>query len=672
MAAHRDRCTTRSPSLIASVDNTTIWTNNFDRQHYLDTLFSETPGAPFSMREFYIENSSGQYAVNGDVTDWTNVPFNEAAYGSNYCGSIVCVRDIQRLLEDGLNQWYADQLAAGKTAAQIDAYLSQFDKWDRYDYDGDGNFTEPDGYIDHFQTVHAGVGEETGGGAQGTDAIWSHRSTIVAGAGSQGPPFNRSGGVHIGGSSYWVGDYTIEPENGGSGVFSHEFGHDLGLPDEYDTSGNTGGAENGTGWWTIMSQGSYGTDGTEDLGTRPVHFNAWDKFQLGWLNYAVASAGKRSSVRLGPAETNTKQAQGMFVILPKKQVTTNLGAPYAGSKFYYSGTGDDLDTTMTRSFTLPAGTVSFAAKVRYNIEVDWDYAYLTVNGTPVHTNLSTNTSPNGQNFGEGITGVKTSWVDLTADLSAYAGQTVTLGFRYWTDGAQQGTPGESSTPGFQVDEIAVTGSPTDGAETDTGWAYSPATGGFRVTTGTESQSFNNYYVAEYRQYRGFDDSLRTGPYNFGFLDNPLLQNWVEHFPYQDGLLVHYWNTSYSDNNVGDHPGAGLILPVDSHPAALHFADGSVMRPRLQSFDATFGLEPTDAITLHKNSVPTTVPSRPGVSIFDDLQTWWVASDPGDAPGGGRYQIAWNSVNVPKTGTSIRVVGTSTQGSFMDVLVQPSK
>ena len=59
---------------------------------------------------------------------------------------------------------------------------------------------------------------------------------------------------------------------------------------------------------------------------------------------------------------------------------------------------------MTRSVTLPAGSVSLDAKVRYDIELDWDYAYLTVNGTPVATNLSTGTNPNGQNFGQGITG----------------------------------------------------------------------------------------------------------------------------------------------------------------------------------------------------------------------------------------------------------------------------
>ena len=50
-----------------------------------------------------------------------------------------------------------------------------FDVWDRYDADNDGNFDEPDGYLDHFQAVHAGEGEDAGGGAQGEDAIWSHR-----------------------------------------------------------------------------------------------------------------------------------------------------------------------------------------------------------------------------------------------------------------------------------------------------------------------------------------------------------------------------------------------------------------------------------------------------------------------------------------------------------------
>ena len=313
---------------------------------------------------------------------------------------------------------------------------------------------------------------------------------------------------------------------------------------------------------------------------------------------------------------------------------------------------------MTRSVALPAGA-SLAAKVRYNVEQDWDYAYLTVNGTPVATNRSVTTSPNGQNFGQGIAGLQTGWVDLTADLSAFGGQTVTLGFRYWTDGAQQGNSGSSAVPGFQIDDIQITGQPIDGAEAGAGWAFAPASGGFRATTGTETQSYFNAYVGENKQYLGYDAGLQTGPYNFGGTIGP---NWAERFPYQDGLLVWYWDNSFGDNNVGDHPGGGLILPVDANPAPLHWANGSVMRPRLQSFDATFTKESTDAITVHNGGVAVTVPSRPGVSTFDDSQSYWVAGDPGDAPANGRYQAEWNSVKVPKTGTTMRVASVTREAS----------
>ena len=240
----RDRYIMRIPEPDRSVDNTTIWAPDFTETYYENMLFSEEPGA-ISMRNYYIEQSSGRYAVNGDVTDWTQVPYNAAHYGRNYCGDIVCAQTWV-FVDHSVDAWYADQIAAGKTTAEIEAYLAQFDVWDRYDWDGDGNFDEPDGYIDHFQSVHAGEGEETGGGAQGSDAIWSHRwYAYYNNIGVTGPsPDYLLGGVQIGDTKFWIGDYTVEPENGGVGVFAHEFGHDLGLPDLYDTSGNTGGAEN--------------------------------------------------------------------------------------------------------------------------------------------------------------------------------------------------------------------------------------------------------------------------------------------------------------------------------------------------------------------------------------------------------------------------------------------
>ncbi|MGB8981794.1 MAG: immune inhibitor A domain-containing protein [Anaerolineales bacterium] len=641
-----------------SVDNTTIWNSDFTEAYYENLLFSEAPGA-VSMRNFYIAESSNRYTVNGDVTDWVQVPYNAAAYGRNYCGGIVCAQTWV-FVNHSIDAWYNAQIANGATAADINAYLAPFDVWDRYDSDGDGNFNEPDGYIDHFQSVHAGEGEETGGGAQGTDAIWSHRWYAYYSAnGPDGAGPNHFGGVRVGGSNFWIGDYTIEPENGGVGVFTHEFGHDLGLPDLYDTSGNTGGAENSTGFWTLYSSGSYGSTGipAEGIGSKPIPMSAYEKIYLGWSNYTVVDYTQEASVKLGPASTNTKQAQQLVVLLPDKQVDFPVGAPYAGTYQYFSGSGNDLDNSMTRSLTLPAGVVSFSAKVKYEIEIDWDYAYLTVDGNPVATNLSTNTNPNGQNFGNGITGSSGgNWVDLTADLSAFAGQTVTIGFRYWTDAAVAET-------GLFIDEINITGQPTDGGETDPGWTYA----GFVRASDVVSLSFFNAYFAEYRNYRGYDDGLRTGPYNFGFLNDPNLQNWVEHFPYQDGLLVWYYDTSFADNNVGDNclsgRCGGLFLPVDAHPELLLRPDnGLVWRPRIQSYDSTFGLDKTDVICLHANSIEQCYGGLPANKLFDDTQSYWVAPNPAIG------HLGWASVPLPGIGVTIRVKSVSAQGNFMQVEV----
>jgi immune inhibitor A len=628
-----------------AVNNTTIWVDDFSREYFLNLLFNDTPGAN-SMRNFYVEQSSGRYAVYGDVTDWVLAPNAAASYDDGDPVGDSCGPCVWEFLNNTVDAWYASQ-AAGKSADEINAYLSQFDVWDRYDYDNDGNFDEPDGYIDTFQSVHAGEGNEAGGGVLGDYAIWSHSWYAYQSLqGTAGPDFNKLGGIQIGDSNYWVGKYTIQPENGGVGVFTHEYGHDLGLPDLYDTAGG----ENGTGFWTLMSSGSWMDDGKDTIGNKSSHMGAWEKYQLGWLNYQVANAGKYSAHKLGPMEFNTKQAQAVFVVLPKKSVTSVIGSPFAGTSFYYSGAGDNLDNSMTRSVTLPVGTVSLAAKVRYNIELDWDYAYLTVNGVPVQTNLSVTTDPNGQNPGFGITGVSSGWVELTADLSAFAGQPVTLGFHYWTDANTGGF-------GFMIDEINITGLPIDGAEEPAGWTFN----GFKVSTGTESALFNHYYVVEYRTYKGYDSTLRVGPYQFGYLNDPARADFVDHFSYQDGMLVNYWDTSQRNNNTRTHPGQGLILPIDAHPTALIRVDSVVWRNRIQTYDSTFTLTPTDGIpNIHVNSALSSVPSLPAVSVFDDRTLYWDANNP------------WGSVKNPDTGTQIRIIGLSAQGDFMQIEVRPAK
>lgn len=614
------------------------------------------------MRNYYIEQSSNRYTVYGDVTDWIEVPNSYASYNDDLGGQAVW-----GFLQDTINGWYDEQLSEGKTGDEINEYLSQFDVWDRYDYDSDGIFDESDGYIDTFQSVHAGEGEEAGAPF---DAIWSHSWYAFSELeGEAGPEFNKLGGVQIGASDFWVGKYTIQPENGGVGVFAHEFGHDLGLPDLYDYFG-----ENGTGFWTLMSSGSWLGDGKDDIGSKPSHMSAWEKFQLGWLSYEVAIAGEKSIHRLGPMEFNTKQAQGVFVVLPQKEVMTDIGDPYAGSKFYYSGSGNNLDRIMYKQvYIAPLST--FAAKVNFDIEFDWDYAYLVVSTNDgvtwdaVETNLSTSENPNGTNLDYGITGsTDGNWVDLTADLGAYTKQNVKLGIRYKTDEAV-------AEKGLLIDEISITGYSIDGAEIDFGWSL----GGVIMSSGDPTVKLvSHYYVCEYRSYLGFDSTLQVGPYYFGYVDDndesedpdPLLPDvpdYVDHFAYQDGLLIHYWDTSQSDNNTGLHAGQGLLLPIDAHYKALNRIDGGLWRNRIQSYDSTFFIAPTDGIpNIHHGGELSPVLSLPGIKTFDDRILHYDPTNP------------LGSVIHPNTGTLITILQEpyvkvrSNQAPFMQIQVSPAK
>ena len=127
-------------------------------------------------------------------------------------------------------------------------------------------------------------------------------------------------------------------------------------------------------------------------------------------------------------------------------------------------------------------------------------------------------------------------------------------FRYQTDGAV-------AESGFRVDNIAIGGTPSARPR--------PPTGGVdlrRLLAGrraAESQFFFNAYVAENRQYDGYDTSLRTA-YNFSY---PITKpDWVEHYPYQNGLLVSYWNDEFAGQQRRGPPRRRTVLPVDAHPA----------------------------------------------------------------------------------------------------------
>lgn len=649
------------PAPDRAVDNSTVWQPNYDQKHFQDLYFGQgdaagSGGATESVKQYFERQSSGRYSIDGTVTNWVKVKYNEARYGRSsdnpttngddpkVCSGHVC-NNTWNLVQDAVNTWYTDQIDSGRSAEDVTAELKSFDQWDRYDVDGDGNFNEPDGYLDHFQIVHAGGDEADGDPIQGEDAIWSHRwYAFGTDYGQTGPSQGKQGGTQIGDTGVWVGDYTIQPENGGMSVFAHEYTHDLGLPDLYDTAGG----ENSVNYWSLMAQSREAAPNDQGIGTRASDLGAWDKLQLGWLDYALVQNGRGASLDLGPSEYNTKKPQAAVVALPEKQVTQALAKPYAGAKDWWSGTGDDYSASMTRTVDVPAGTSALTFQGQYNIEDGYDYAFVEVKDGAADwksipgtgTDATVNNGIDGDTAG--------AWKPMTFDLTPYAGKSIQLRVRYQTDGGVQGNSSKYPA-GIFLDDISIAGGPADGAETSpNGWTLD----GFSAVGDSVTQGYPNYYIASHRDYVSFDKYLQSGPYNFGFANTK--PDWVEHFPYQDGLLVSYWDTSQSDNNTSAHPGQGLILPVDANPYPIVRVDGSLWRPRVSGYDAPFSLEKSDSFTLHVNGRASDIAGQPAQPLFHDDASYWNAGQPAA------------SVKVPNTGTSIQVLNQ--KGTSMSIKV----
>lgn len=627
-------------------NNSTLWTEDFSVQHY-NTLFN---GPTNSMKDFYEKQSNGKYSVTNQVENWVTVPGSAATYGAN---SVESNGGAWNFVKDTGNSWYDAQLKAGKTPAQIDEYLAQFDVRDRYDYDGDGDFNEPDGYIDHFQAVHAGEGEEAGASE---DAIWSHRWYAFGNLyGQAGPSSNPAGGTRIGQSKYWIGDYTTEPENGGLGVFAHEYGHDLGLPDFYDTT-NT--QENGTGFWTIMSAGSWlGRDEVIGTGDTPGGFGPDEKLQLGWLKGSNVPLGQSQTRTLSPSQFQTAgQDQAVRIDLPNKVERITFPAPVQGRKSWWSGKADGLNSSLTAA--VPAtGVVTATAQMSWAIEEGYDFLYpeYSLDGGKTWA-LAKNTATGAA---EPLTGSSSgAWNSVSYTYDA-AGKPSQFRLRYQTDGAV-------TELGVFIDNLRVQGKGVNlktnaeskklpkGFTADSSWVTNP---------GYYDKVSERYYLVENRQFQGYDAVLKTGPYYFGSRNSR--PDWVQFYPYTPGMLVWSVDNSYSDNNTSEHPGGGQALPVDARIAPITSPEGVTPQGgRRQAYDATFGLGqypklclPTETAT---GLVTPCAPAGAQSPTFDD-------SNPN-----AYYSTAlpYHSVQVAGHGVTATVTGQNADGSIVVSVTNP--
>jgi immune inhibitor A len=276
-------------------------------------LFSTEKKNPTgSMTEYYLENSYGNFYIKGDVYGWFRMPQTYNYYSPDTSHGLgIYPQNSQKLAEDAI------------TAA--DATV---------DYSAYG--------LDNVFIIHSGTGfEETGVASE----IHSHKWNLMV-------PIIKDGV-----SLY---NYTMQPEESGTsrtispiGVFCHEYGHVLGLPDLYDID-YTPVTSKGLGSWSLMAMGSYNNNSRT-----PAHLDAYCKIAAGFVTPIDVHANM-VDVSFPQVETNPViyrvWAMGIyqtqyFLVENRRQVGFDKYIPWSGLLIYHvddnagDAWGNNVDVT---------------------------------------------------------------------------------------------------------------------------------------------------------------------------------------------------------------------------------------------------------------------------------------------------------------------------------------
>ena len=231
------------------------------------------PWATGSIDDYFTEISYGNLTLSGNVYGWHTASQGRDYYGDNQKGWGTYPKNAAKLVEEAVD--------AAETAGC---------NFSLYDNDGDGE-------VESMFIVHSHEGNET---SLNTNDIQSHKSTISA-----------MGGTARSYDGVTIDTYVCVPELQSTaplthvqiGVYCHEYGHALGLPDLYDVGTYCGGA---TGWgigaWGLMSFGGWGGDVVSPHS--PTHMCAWSKIQMGWINPGFVTLSPGAVATLWRLEDN--------------------------------------------------------------------------------------------------------------------------------------------------------------------------------------------------------------------------------------------------------------------------------------------------------------------------------------------------------------------------------
>ncbi|WP_077343196.1 immune inhibitor A domain-containing protein [Pseudocolwellia agarivorans] len=536
--------------------DTDMFYNEYPKSHYEDLLFSATGyNGPSNQNiesayQYYQHESGESLSFTGNTYGWITADNDAKYYGANNND------------ENDSNVGELVIEAVTKAVAQNQIDLSDYDKTDYFDRDNDGNINEPDGIVDHIMIFHSSIGEESGGGNLGTDAIWSHRFFVFD---------DNNQPMDIVGSTTKIFGYTITPIDSSTGVVVHEFGHDLGVPDEYDTGNDDIGAP--VQAWSVMGSGSWlGSP----RGSQPVSFSPYareyfqTRYEGNWVNQqsVTLTESLNETLTVNRATNHSGGVNQIKINLPN--VPEDFGQPFSGTHQYYSGKGDELNNSLSFNASISGSNPILSMKARWDIEQDYDYLVVKVNNQVVAGNYTKATNEFYSQVKNFISGESTNlsgaslplgWVDLTFNLSNFTNQNVNIEIEYVTDTAEYGY-------GFVADDIKITSSNgtifSNGAET----LFPLILDGFSRISETVDGAEHYYYV-QLRNHSVTDSALKT----------------IDHDP---GVLLWYRNEGVENNNVSQHAGEVFIGVVDADQTLIK-RNNAIRTTEKQLRDAAFSL-----------------------------------------------------------------------------------
>ncbi len=224
---------------------------DFDRMHFSRKSYAGTnPSGERvygSLADYYAENSGGKLAISGRVFDWVTLDDPRGYFEEKRMGDREAFR---RLLP--------------RAVALVQ------------ERDGEDCFDDLDGLVFLYAGKQSYLRPLM---------LWPHRANLRVGKRSLPYYLTAEGGKYFNAINVHV----------------HEFGHMLGLPDQYGRKHATG-----IGKWCTMSVGHMG--GGESRAHRPFHLCVWCKEQLGWVKVTTVRPSDAQWLKLAAIQTEPSMA----------------------------------------------------------------------------------------------------------------------------------------------------------------------------------------------------------------------------------------------------------------------------------------------------------------------------------------------------------------------------